>query len=157
MRIFEISEFCADLPRRFFFKSEKSPFAVFMGCCKTIERYLCFSFLPGLCIRSLQMQLKTARDVCWVCWCVVVHCERERCGNAGAVCVFPAEKLRHGTQSCAKQSVATPYRLQRPGAKTGEGEVNCQTPSHQSLQPGEAQEAKPADPLQGSDPSMPFS
>ncbi len=126
---------------------------------KPLRDICVFSFFPGLLYqKSADAEWKqrgTLLKCADVWWCIV---RGNAVGTQELFVYFLQRNFDMGTQSCANNKAWQPLTdFRGPGRRRGRGEVNRQTPSHQSLQPGEAQEAKPADPLQGSDPSMPFS
>ncbi len=108
-----------------------SPFAVFMGCCKTIERYVFFFSFRVSCIRSTWKQRAT--------WLKCALWE----GTQELFVYFLQRNFDMGTQSYTNKAWQPLTDFRGPGRRRGRGEVNRQTLPHQSLQPGEAQEAKP--------------
>lgn len=100
-------------------------------------------------IRSLQMHsMKTLLKCADVWWCIV---RGNGVGTQEVLVYFMQRNFDMGMQSCTNKAWQPLTDFRGPGRRWGKGEVNRQTrpPTNHC-----SQEAKPADPLQGSDPSI---
>lgn len=158
-----LCRFAKTVVLRFFFFEELNLRSLYLlplwSVAKPLRDFVFFFSFRVSCIRSLQMQSSwkqrgTLLKCADVWWCIV---RGNAVGTQELFVYFLQRNFDMGVQSCANKAWQPLTDFRGPGQRRRRGEVNRQTPPHQSLQPGEAQEAKPADPLQGSDPSMPFS